>query len=70
VNSCKYCHSGIDSYDKNCSRCGAPNEEYSKTIYHNSFSGIPTSGSTLDFGRTEVRGGIGQPLLYIYKHSG
>jgi len=27
-NCCSHCGSGIDAEDKNCTRCGAPNENY------------------------------------------
>jgi hypothetical protein len=26
--NCKYCGTGISENDKNCSKCGAPNENY------------------------------------------
>jgi hypothetical protein len=64
MDNCRWCGSGVFQADTNCQQCGAPIQRNSKPrdSYGEWIKKMEEDGCC-------VRGGIGNSLLFTYKHS-
>ena len=60
MNTCEYCGSGVNTNERSCIKCGAPNKNYAT-------KNSPVSILPWD---VDVRGNPGNPLMITYHHNG